>query len=50
MELKQGLILPERVPIVTPASGVKPIDAPQILPPSIAAIDCTVTNMTRNSE
>ena len=37
--IKAGSILPERVPIVTPASGVKPIDVSIDLPPSIAAID-----------
>ena len=38
MELRAGSIFPERVPIVTPASGVKPIDVSIDFPPSIAAI------------
>ena len=37
--IKAGSISPERVPIVTPANGVKPIDVSIDFPPSIAAID-----------
>lgn len=37
--IKAGSRFPERVPIVTPASGVNPIDVSIDSPPSIAAID-----------
>ena len=36
--INAGSMLPERVPIVTPASGVKPIEVSIDLPPSTAAI------------
>jgi len=37
--INAGSMLPERVPIVTPANGVKPIEVSTDSPPSIAAID-----------
>ena len=36
--INAGSRLPERVPIVTPASGVKPIEVSIDLPPSTVAI------------